>query len=390
MNFDRAGRRAILGGLTALGGMQACQSHCQGLAGPPEHAPIDVGFVTEPTASHRRSYLRILAKCDGVRRIAVVDPTGKTTEEAKRLLGNRFVYAGKDVRQVLSSLRPELTVITMEAQHSPAAIEEALRLKSHVLTEKPACVERAQLNRIVDLADNHRRQLMLAMSTRSSPLIKRARALIQENFLGKPYAATMDWVADQTRLKNPDYQASWLSFKKRAGGGKLIFHGIHYLDVITFLVNQPIQHISAMCANVGGQPIEVEDAAIVNFQTCKGLLGTLNTGYYLQRGKQNQIRIWGASGWLELQMLPERRMLWKSSHPDAPPGVQEVTCPPTPGLYDLFFHSAIAFARGLGEPPITTAESAHALDAVFSGYQSAANGQTQTLASLNPPTRREP
>jgi len=381
MNWDITGRRAILGGLTTLGGMQTWQSHCQGQAAAPDHAPIDVGFVTEPTASHRRSYLRILGKCDGIRRIAVVDPTGKTVEESKRLLGSRFAYAGKDTKQVLANLRPALTVITLEAHHTPAAIEEALRLHSHVLTEKPACVDRAQLNRIATLADNHRRQLMLAMSTRSSPLIQRARTLIQENFLGKPYAATMDWVADQTRLKNPDYQASWLSFKNLAGGGKLIFHGIHYLDIITFLVNQPIRHISAMCANVGGQPIEVEDAAIVNFQTDKGLLGTLNTGYYLERGKQNQIRIWGAHGWLELQMLPERRMLWSSSHPDAPRGVQEVTCPATPSLYELFFQAAIAFTRGLGDPPITTAESAHALDVVFCGYQAAENGQTQTLAS---------
>ena len=381
MNGDISGRRAVLGGLTTLGGIQTWQSHCQGQAAAPDHAPIDVVFVTEPTASHRRSYLRILGKCDGVRRIAVVDPTGQTAEESKRLLGNRFAYAGKDTNKVLANLRPALTVITLEAHHTPAAIAEALRLHSHVLTEKPACVDRAQLNRIVTLADNHRRQLMLAMATRSSPLIQRARSLIQENFLGKPYAATMDWIADQTRLKNLDYQASWLSSKNRAGGGKLIFHGIHYLDIITFLVNQPIQHISAMCANVGGQPIEVEDAAIVNFQTDKGLLGTLNTGYYLERGKQNQIRIWGARGWLELQMLPERRMLWSSSHPDAPQGIQEVTCPATPGLYELFFQAAIAFTRGLGEPPITTTESAHALEAVFCGYQAAANGQTQTLAS---------
>ncbi|MEE3372577.1 MAG: Gfo/Idh/MocA family oxidoreductase [Planctomycetota bacterium] len=389
MNCDINERRTILRGITALGGMQTWQTHCRGLDAPAKHAPIDVVFITEPTASHRRSYLRILAKCDGVRRIAVVDPTGKTVEESQRLLGNRFAYAGKDAKHVLTDLRPALTVITLETHHAPAAIEEALRLWSHVLTEKPACVERAQLDRIVDVADKHHRQLMLAMSTRSSPLIKRARSLIQDDFLGKPYAATMDWVADQTRLQSPDYQASWLSFKNRAGGGKLIFHGIHYLDVISFLVDQPIRHISAMCANVGGQPIEVEDAAIVNFQTRQGMLGTLNTGYYLARGKQNQIRIWGARGWLELQMLPERHMLWSSSHPDAPQGVQEVTCPATPSLYESFFRDTIAFARGLGEPPITTAESAHALDAVFSAYQAAANGQTQTLASSNPPSRRE-
>jgi len=59
---------------------------------------------------------------------------------------------------------------------------------------------------------------------------------------------------------------SWLSFEDRAGGGKLLFHGTHYLDVIQYLVGDSIREVTGFCQNVGGQPIEVEDAAIVNFR----------------------------------------------------------------------------------------------------------------------------
>ena len=379
VNSSKPGRREVLGGLAAMGAMRSWHPRHDGLAAETKPDTIDVGFMSGPTASHRQSYLRILAGCDGVRRVAVVDPTGQTLDESKRLLGSRYSHAGTNADRVLGALRPTLTVITLEAHQSPAAIASALQLDSHVLTEKPACVRKAQFDQIVDLANARGREVMLAMATRSSPLIKKAQQVIRRGFLGKPYAATMDWVADQTRLQSPAYQASWLSFKQRAGGGKLIFHGIHYLDIIAFLIGQPIRRISAMCANVGGEPIEVEDAAIVNFQTTGGMLGTLNTGYYLDRGKQNQIRIWGSQGWIQLQMLPARRMRWSSSHPDAPRGTQEFSCPANPGLYELFFREAIDFARGLGKSPITTAESSRTLNAVFAGYRSAALGQTQVL-----------
>ena len=379
MNNAKPERRVVLQRLaaaTTIGSWYAGQVDLQAQT---KFDTIDVGFISSPTASHRQSYLRILAKCNGVRQISVVDPTGKTLEESKRLLGPRFRHSGTSTDQVLGTLRPALTVITLEAHQSPSAIEAALRLDSHVLVEKPACVKETQFERIVGLANARRREVMLAMATRSSPLIKKARQIIQQGLLGKPYAATMDWVADQTRLESPIYQASWLAFKQRAGGGKLIFHGIHYLDAIAFLTDQPVHQISAMCANVGGQPIEVEDAAVVHFQTRGGMLGTLNTGYYLDRGKQNQIRIWGSRGWIQLRMLPERQMRWKSSHPEAPNGIQEFSCPANPGLYELFFRDAIDFARGTREPPITTASSWRVLNTVFGAYRAAALGQTQVL-----------
>ena len=99
-----------------------------------------------------------------------------------------------------------------------ASADAALAADSHVLTEKPGCVKLEDFERVVRLAEQKKRQVMLAMATRSSAAVKKARRLIADGLLGKPYSATMDWIADQTRLKSPAYHQSWLSFKDRAGG----------------------------------------------------------------------------------------------------------------------------------------------------------------------------
>ena len=134
---------------------------------------------------------------------------------------------------------------------------------------------------------------MLAMHTRMSQAIQKARELIRRGYLGRPYSATMDWIADQTRLTRPEFHGLWVASKAKAGGGKLIYHGIHYLDVLQYLTGDRIDRVAALCENVGGQPIDVEDAAVVTFRMRGGWVGTLNAGYYLDRAKQNQIRSLG-------------------------------------------------------------------------------------------------
>lgn len=330
-------RRAFLGGVAVAG----AGSSSQPVETVVDRKAINIGVITEPTASHRTGYLNVLAKCDGVNRVAVADPTGKTLDESRRLLGDRFAQSFVDPRRMLEEVKPPLTVVTLEGHHSPAAIELALRAGSHVLTEKPACTKLEDFERVAQLAEDQRRQILLAMATRSSEAVKKARSLIRAGLLGKPYAATMDWIADQTRLTKPAYHRSWLSFKKRAGGGKLIFHGIHYLDVLQFLVGDSIREINGFCQNVGGQPIEVEDAAVVSFRFPGGMLGTLNTGYYLAKGKQSQIRIWGSQGWLHLDLVARKPLEWRSTHPGAPRGVQYYSYSDEPGLYSLFFQSTL-------------------------------------------------
>ena len=61
-----------------------------------------------------------------MRKVALADPTGKTADDSRRRLGDRFDRFFDDPRRMLAAHKPALTVITMEAQRSPAAIEAAL------------------------------------------------------------------------------------------------------------------------------------------------------------------------------------------------------------------------------------------------------------------------
>ena len=225
---ERITRRRILGGLATL----AVASRQVGpVWSLPAEGSLSAGLFSE-AGSHAEHYLKGFAQARGVGRVALSDPTGKTFEQAKQLLGGRLEGTYRSHRGMLEEVHPNLVVVTLEGHHAPPAIRLALEANCHVMTEKPGCARLEDFEPLVELAESRGLDLMLAMATRVSLAVKKARDLIQSGYLGKPYSATMDWISDQTRLTRPEYQRSWLAFKEKAGGGKLIFHGIHYLDLI--------------------------------------------------------------------------------------------------------------------------------------------------------------
>ena len=344
------------------------------------NTPINVGLIMEPTASHISGYLEVLTARKGIRSVAVAVPDKATLKNAKLKLGNRFHGNGfMNAKQMLAKVRPALTIITTEGAHAPAAIRAALEAGSHVLTEKPSCTKLEQFEELALLANKKKLHLMLAMATRSGSALKKARQLIADGTIGKPYSVSMVWIADQTRLTTKAYHQSWLADPNRAGGGKLIYHGIHYLDVIQHLLNDPIREITGFTQNVGGQPIRVEDSAVVSFRFVSGATGTHNTGYYLDKGKQSEIRIWGSHGWLRLAHLEGEPLQWYSTRPNAPRGIQEFIHTDTREMYHLFFQDAIDAVGNKTPPPITTNESLRALRVVFAAYKAVATGQTQRV-----------
>ena len=130
--------------------------------------------------------------------------------------------------------------------------------------------------------------------------MQKAKELIQSGLLGDFYGTEIHTIADQTRLKSPGYQSSWYASKEKAGGGHLSWLGIHYLDLIQFITGLKIRQVCGFVGNVGGQPIEVEDSAVLSLRFENGTLGTMQSAYYLQYGYQSQILIWGSLGWLRL------------------------------------------------------------------------------------------
>lgn len=342
---------------------------------------IRVGLIVVPEGAHKDNYFESLAKTDEIDSVALADPTGGTVERARQVLGAKL-NAGtfKDIPAMLKQAAPQMVLVSLPPLDSPAAIRTALDAGCHVLSEKPACVRAEDFEPLVKQAEQKHRLLMLALANRVHAPVQEARRLVQEGVLGKLYAVQAHLIADQTRLTRADYRKQWVASKSQAGGGHLIWLGIHWLDLINYITGRRVQQVAGFTGNVGGQPIDVEDSAVVALRWEGGLQGTMHSGYYLDKGYQSHLVIWGEQGWLRFASFDEQPLEWYSTKTAANPQVQRFEYPRGTRGYQPFVRAAARAAAGLEPAPISGEEGLHVLKTIFAAYRAAETGKTQSIS----------
>ncbi len=341
--------------------------------------PISVAILTHAAGPHLDAYLAGLAASSEVGEVSIADPSGATFAAAQKTLGPKLKATGKDVVAVLREAKPKLALVTMEAVLAPPAIDAALDQGCHVLAEKPACVRASDFEPLVRKAEGKHLHLMLAFANRLKAEAREAQRLVREGRLGKLYGMEIHLVADQTRLKNESYRKSWMGQQARAGGGHLTWLGIHWLDLALFITGAEVEAVAGFSGNVGGQPMDVEDSNAAALRFSNGMLGTLTSGYYLDRGYHQHLKLWGEQGWLELNHQPEVSLKWYSTAEPKVSGIQTYTPPNEPGGYTPWVHACVRAAAGLQDPPVTGREGMRVLDTIYAFYEAARSGQTKSV-----------
>ena len=102
-----------------------------------------VAVITAPSGTmHVSGFLEILAALPEVAQLALVTNGADDIEShAQAHLGTRLVGVYPDADALFAAFQPELTVVSLEPRTAPATIAACLRNGSHVLAEKPACLQ---------------------------------------------------------------------------------------------------------------------------------------------------------------------------------------------------------------------------------------------------------
>jgi predicted dehydrogenase len=332
---------------------------------------IKVALLTHADGPHLSAYIPSLVKAPEVGSVAVAG-----LADAKGL-GAKLGGVYKDAAELFRKEKPDLALVTMEAAIAPPVIRAALEAGCHVLAEKPACVRAADFDALAAVAKKNNRQLVLALANRVDPLVIESKRLMRSGLVGKVYGVEIHIIADQTRLTKPAYHKNWFAKKDRAGGGHLIWLGIHWLDLAMYLTNSRVRDVAGFIANAGGQPMDVEDSATAALRFDNGSLGTVTSGYYVDKGYHSQIKIWGSDGWLELRKHGATVPLeWYSNKEGK---VRRYEGPLEPNGYEPFVRHIARVVAGLEQPVLDVEDCRRVLHTVFATYRAAETGQTQKV-----------
>jgi predicted dehydrogenase len=246
-------------------------------------------------------------------------------------------------------------VCTPTAAHREA-VDAALAAGRAVFCEKPLATDLAAA---LDLTEAVRASGLPAQSglvLRSAPVFRALRDVVQSGELGRPMAVTFR--DDQYFPIQGTYGSKWRADPAQAGGGCLIEHSIHDVDILRFCFGD-VEEVTGRTANFSGSA-GIEDMAAVSMQFASGLSAHLTSVWHniLSRGSTRRI-----------ELFCENAMVWLDDEFRGPLHVQtsERTesrpCPSPPWVQELSFGSD---EIGLGVAPYVEEDRAF-VDAIVAG-----------------------
>ena len=275
-------------------------------------------------------------------------------------------------------------VCTPTAAHADA-VEAAAAAGRAVFCEKPLAPTLAEAEALAEKVADAGVAAQVGLVLRSTPVFRAVRDIVTSGELGAPMAAVFR--DDQFFPIQGFYGSTWRADVAVAGGGCLIEHSIHDLDILRFCLGEIID-VSGRTANFSGYP-GIEDVASVSLRCRSGASADLMSLWHgiLSRGSTRRV-----------ELFCERGLAWLDNdftgplHVETSDGVEVRPCPPPDWvdalplardeiglairLYaeaDRDFVNAVASGR---QPQPSFAEAVIAHRLVDAAYRSAAAGGT--------------
>ncbi len=187
-------------------------------------------------------------------------------------------------------------VCTWTAAHLEA-VELAVGAGLPVFCEKPLGPDMTAAARVAALLERVPHQVGLVL--RWSPVFRTAAEIIAGGEFGRPMATVLR--DDQYFPIQGFYGSTWRKDVAQAGGGTLIEHSIHDVDVLHWLLGDPVA-VSATTASRFGHP-GIEDIAAVTFAFGDGSVAQLTSVWHQvltrESGRHLEVFCEGAALWTD-------------------------------------------------------------------------------------------
>jgi predicted dehydrogenase len=194
----------------------------------------------------------------------VHDPAPGRAEAFRARFGFERVFPAAEA--LLEAPEVEVIFVTSwTAAHAPA-VELAARLGKPVFCEKPLGRTLAEARGMHAAVRRARLPHQLGLILRTSPALQQVRALCREPALGRLMAVHLR--DDQFFPIQGRYQSEWRKDQALAGGGTLIEHSIHDVDLVRWLFGD-FREVRARLGNHAGHP-GIEDLALVQAELAGG------------------------------------------------------------------------------------------------------------------------
>ncbi len=251
-----------------------------------------------------------------LRAIPDVEMIGLADDDATRgkHYAQQFDAAYFPSYDALLAEKPDGVVICCENSLHRELVEQALAAGvPYILCEKPLATTLDDAHAILDAVEAAGAQLMTAFPVRFSPAMRDAKAIISGGKLGKLYGCNAT-----NQGENPSYHRSWFADKRLAGGGAIMDHTVHVVDVLRWITGSEIVELYAEIGNLFPQKgQDVDTAGTLMFTFANGAFVGLDCSWsrpnYYPTWGNVKIDFVGERGLIAVDMFAQKLITYRHS-----------------------------------------------------------------------------
>ncbi len=248
------------------------------------HAIIGCGVISSVHAE-------CLKFVPGSRLAAVVD----VVEERARKLGEKYGvpwYTDRD--EMLGAEEIDIIhVCVPSGLHHEIAVWAAKKGK-HCFCEKPMDITLEAMDVIERAFKKSGTYYGGCFMNRFNPPARIMKEAIDGGRMGRLTTATAQcmWWRSQDYYDSGEWRGTW----ELDGGGCLMNQGVHYVDLIQWLVGSPVKSIRAYTGLLAHERIAVEDTAVAILKFANGVLGVIHGSTASYPGPHGTVEVCGDTG----------------------------------------------------------------------------------------------
>jgi predicted dehydrogenase len=332
--------------------------------------PIGVAVLGAAHTGHAWAYCRALTESPNAHVVGLHDPE---PEHGRWIHQDFGVPLVEDPAALLAVPGVEAVLVCSANVDHRADVELAASHGKHVLCEKPIATTVEDAEAMVAACAAAGVQLHQAFVSRFLPLVERARTAVRDGRLGELISMVG---ANRGRPPLPPAYPSWITDPVAAGGGALIDHAVHVVDVMRHVSGLEVAEVSAEAGSlIWG--LEVDDVAVVSLRFDSGAVGSIDPSWSVPEDHpwdyDFSLRLLGSDGALDITDAAESLTV-VSTRKRAGRGMRLASFAEDADRAMVEAFLASVRAGAVLDPCATGEDGVRALEVALAGYRSAAAG----------------
>lgn len=211
---------------------------------------------------HAYGYADALAHIEGATFAGITDDNADRGRRAAERYGTAFYGSAQELLQAVDAV-----IVTSENAKHHGHVVAAARAGKHILCEKPISTSVEQAEEMIRICRDNGVILQIAFPVRFNASVVRAKQLIDEGKIGRIVA-----IKGTNRGTNP---GGWFVQKELSGGGAMIDHTVHVVDLMRWIMNAEVREVYAE-ADSRFSDYGIDDCGIISMEFDNGVFATLD------------------------------------------------------------------------------------------------------------------